>query len=133
MDRNSAPNYEEKSASQSVADTKEFIDYVRKELDPPPVLEGTRRPLTAESLVQPIITPRFAISCSDALLTSLAALVARDPTLPIQTHLAENPSEIEFTKSAYAIRLCCARSDELVQACFPLPTRTPPSTTISHY
>ena len=50
------------------------------------------------SLVQPIITPRFAISCSDELLQGLGEIAKADPTLRIQTHLAENPTEIEFTK-----------------------------------
>ncbi len=50
------------------------------------------------ALVQPILTPRFAIACTDALLSGISALHAREPTLRIQTHLSENPSEIEFTK-----------------------------------
>lgn len=53
------------------------------------------------SLVQPILTPRFAISCSDTLMAALQALLAKDPTLHIQTHLAENPAEIEFTKQLF--------------------------------
>lgn len=82
----------------------------------------------ATALVQPILTPRFAISCSDALMAGLQAMVAKgmifplyvlispwncmctegvplffftDPTLHIQTHLAENPAEIEFTKQLF--------------------------------
>lgn len=34
----------------------------------------------ANALVHPILTPRFAISCSDAMLAGIAALLARDPT-----------------------------------------------------
>ncbi|KAK9900614.1 Metallo-dependent hydrolase [Cystobasidium minutum MCA 4210] len=55
----------------------------------------------ASALVQPILTPRFAISCSDALMAGLQAMVGKDPTLHIQTHLAENPAEIEFTKQLF--------------------------------
>ncbi|UZJ53497.1 hypothetical protein CBS101457_002817 [Exobasidium rhododendri] len=55
----------------------------------------------SNDLVQPILTPRFAISCSDALLTSISALMSRDPTLRIQTHLSENEGEIAFTKELF--------------------------------
>lgn len=55
----------------------------------------------ANALVQPILTPRFAIACSDALLASISALVSRDATLRVQTHLSENPGEIAFTKTLF--------------------------------
>ncbi|TXT04306.1 hypothetical protein VHUM_04193 [Vanrija humicola] len=44
-------------------------------------------------IVRPVLTPRFAISCSPDLLSALGALAA-ERSLPIQTHLAENTSEI---------------------------------------
>jgi guanine deaminase len=34
-------------------------------------------------------------------MTGLQAMVGADPTLYIQTHLAENPAEIEFTKQLF--------------------------------
>lgn len=171
MDRHSAPDYVEKGAAQSIADTKEFIKYVRTEccsslpvnteastysnggesaltVSPPtsprsthtmatvhsnrtpynstptnqPTTGGIMRPRSSTSgssassstasstartvanqtaLVQPILTPRFAISCSDALMAALQAMVGKDPMLHIQTHLAENPAEIEFTKQLF--------------------------------
>jgi guanine deaminase len=52
------------------------------------------------SLVQPILTPRFAISCTDELLADLGKMLSKDPTLALQTHLAENLAEITFTKSS---------------------------------
>lgn len=55
----------------------------------------------AYALVQPILTPRFAISCTDALLTGISALLSRDPTLRVQTHLSENEGEITFTKQLF--------------------------------
>lgn len=61
------------------------------------------------ALVQPILTPRFAISCSDALLASISALVSRDPTLRIQTHLSENEGEIAYTKELFPF--CDAYTD----------------------
>lgn len=54
-----------------------------------------------QALVQPILTPRFAISCTDSLLSGLSAISARDPSLRIQTHLSESPGEIEFTKQLF--------------------------------
>lgn len=60
----------------------------------------------AAALVQPILTPRFALACSEALLTSIGAMVSRDPSLRIQTHLSENDGEIEFTKKLFAFASC---------------------------
>ncbi len=50
--------------------------------------------------LQYIVTPRFAGSCSFDLLKS-AAEFARSNNLIIQTHLAENHSELEFVKSIF--------------------------------
>ncbi|GAA5941451.1 uncharacterized protein JCM15063_006106 [Sporobolomyces koalae] len=98
MDRNSAPNYQEDSAEKSLADTEEYVAFVRDHCCKP-LADAKNRNLS--SLVQPILTPRFAISCSDPLLEGLGQMMDRDPDLPLQTHLAENPSEIEFTKSLF--------------------------------
>lgn len=58
--------------------------------------------LSIESaLVQPILTPRFAISCTDALLSGISAMISREPGLRLQTHLSESPGEIEYTKSLF--------------------------------
>lgn len=64
-------------------------------------ISRTATPEALSSLVHPILTPRFAISCSDALMTGLSALVSQEPNLHIQTHLAENPTEVAFTKSLF--------------------------------
>ncbi|GAA6002101.1 hypothetical protein JCM10207_003074 [Rhodosporidiobolus poonsookiae] len=105
MDRNSAPYYQEESAAQSLADTDEFISFVRSRCAspslPPSSLSPVKHRTASSTLVQPILTPRFAISCSDELLAGLGEMMDRDPTLPCQTHLCENPSEIEFTKSLF--------------------------------
>lgn len=47
--------------------------------------------------VQPIITPRFVPSCSDKMLTALGAY-AKETGLPVQSHLSENRSEINWVK-----------------------------------
>ncbi|GAA5935361.1 hypothetical protein JCM1841_001934, partial [Sporobolomyces salmonicolor] len=98
MDRNSAPDYQEESAAKSLADTEQYVSFVRSKCASPLRSASNQ---TTSSLVQPIITPRFAISCSDELLEGLGKMLEKDKDLPCQTHLAENPSEIEFTKSLF--------------------------------
>lgn len=53
------------------------------------------------ALVQPILTPRFAISCTPDLLRAVGDEHVRHPTLRIQTHTSENAGEIAFTKSLF--------------------------------
>lgn len=79
MDRNSTPGLSEDSA-QSVNDTQSFIAQT----------EGWTN-------VRPIITPRFIPSCTDGLMEALSRL-AVDRGLPVQSHLSENRSEIEWVK-----------------------------------
>jgi len=92
MDRNSPDTYVEASAEDSIEATKALITHIRSIA----VDDGVSEPL-----VYPILTPRFAISCTDTLLTSLGALASSDPSLHIQTHISENPSEVAFTKSLF--------------------------------
>ena len=47
------------------------------------------------------ITPRFAITSSDAQLEAAGALAREFPDAHIQTHLSENGDEIALTKSLY--------------------------------
>ncbi|QRV85359.1 amidohydrolase family protein [Ceratobasidium sp. AG-Ba] len=83
MNRES-PSYQEASSEQSVADTQTLISYIRS-LSP------------SNPLVHPILTPRFAISCTSELLKALGKIAQSDPTLAIQTHISENKSEIAYT------------------------------------
>lgn len=92
MNRNCPDDYVESSAESSIAATKALIAYI-KSLRP--------RPFNGEPLVQPILTPRFAISCSSPLLKSLGTLASSDSSLRIQTHISENLSEIAFTKKLF--------------------------------
>ncbi|KAF5330752.1 hypothetical protein D9619_005321 [Psilocybe cf. subviscida] len=96
MNRDSPDYYIEPCADKSVADTRELITYIRALSKTSPSSEPCQEPL-----VQPILTPRFAISCTDDLLSSLGDLAAADPSLRIQTHISENLSEIEYTKSLF--------------------------------
>ncbi|KAF9069871.1 hypothetical protein BDP27DRAFT_1324738 [Rhodocollybia butyracea] len=81
MDRHCPEYYREESAQRSVEDTRAFIKYV----EPLP-------------LVYPVVTPRFAISCSRELLAGLGELANAASTSPlhIQTHISENPSEVAW-------------------------------------
>ncbi|RPA82767.1 guanine deaminase [Ascobolus immersus RN42] len=79
--------YIDESAESSLAATEETIAHIEK-IDP------------TNELLTPIITPRFAPSCSRPLLHSLAKLSA-DKNLPIQTHLSENTSELELVASLF--------------------------------
>lgn len=79
MDRNSTAGLSEDSA-QSLEDTQSFIART----------EGWTN-------VRPIITPRFIPSCTDGLMKALAR-IAVDRGLPVQSHLSENRSEIEWVK-----------------------------------
>lgn len=50
--------------------------------------------------VKPILTPRFVPSCSDEMLSGLGRLM-RKYGLPLQSHLSENPSEVEWVKQLH--------------------------------
>lgn len=48
-------------------------------------------------LVQPIVTPRFVPSCTEDMLTALGEYAA-GTGLPVQSHLSENRSEIDWVR-----------------------------------
>ncbi|MCG6299569.1 amidohydrolase family protein, partial [Vibrio vulnificus] len=51
-----------------------------------------------DSIVKPIITPRFIPSCTSELLKGLGDLCLKY-NIPIQSHLSENYDEIEWVRS----------------------------------
>ncbi|KAK2783187.1 hypothetical protein FQN52_000401 [Onygenales sp. PD_12] len=54
------------------------------------------------SLIQPIITPRFAPSCTPATLRALAQLASSTvPPTAIQTHISENKGEVALVASLF--------------------------------
>ncbi|RYP74753.1 hypothetical protein DL771_002817 [Monosporascus sp. 5C6A] len=88
MNRN-APDYcRDESAETSLRDTEACIAHIRG-VDP----EG--------GLLKYVLTPRFAISCEDALLAGLGEIAKRNGDMPIQTHMNEATTEIEFTKTLF--------------------------------
>lgn len=50
--------------------------------------------------VKPIITPRFVPSCTGYLMEKLGK-IAEEYKLPVQSHLSENPSEIQWVKELH--------------------------------
>jgi len=94
MNRNSPDYYVETSAEASLSDVRELIAYIRALPHPPTAPNHEPR-------VQAIITPRFAISCTDDLLSELGNLATSEPDIRIQTHISENPSEVSYTQELF--------------------------------
>lgn len=81
--------YRDESAQSSISATEETISHIHA-LDP------------ESKLVKPIVTPRFAPTCSPTALASLGALAAsHTPPLHIQTHISENTSECALVHSLF--------------------------------
>ena len=79
--------YRDTSVSQSVADSRASIDYIRS-IDP----EG--------SIVRPVVTPRFAPSCTPEMLSAIGKL-AKEEDAYIQTHISENKGEIALVQDLF--------------------------------
>ena len=80
MDRN-APDIITEKPERSVASTERYINNT----------------LGKYENTYPIITPRFVPSCSDPVLEGVGKLAARYG-VPVQSHLSENPGEIEWVR-----------------------------------
>lgn len=88
MDSEINPDYyRDASLESAINNTRATIEHIKK-ID------------HSFELVSPIITPRFAPSCSAGLLRSLGTLAA-EKNLPIQTHIAENPSELALVAKLF--------------------------------
>lgn len=82
MDRDAPEGLVEKSAEQSAKDTIEWLENMAGKF------ERTKS----------ILTPRFIPCCTDELMERLAQIqVAHE--LPVQSHLSENPGEIELVRN----------------------------------
>jgi guanine deaminase len=79
--------YRDTSVASALADTRATISHI-SEIDP------------SNALVTPIITPRFAPSCTSELMHSLGAL-QKETGLPVQTHLSEHKNEVELVKQLF--------------------------------
>ena len=71
MDRNGAPELQEKSAQASAQDTRQWLEEIKGRYDH----------------TYPILTPRFTPSCTDELMTELGK-IQREYHIPIQSHLS---------------------------------------------
>ncbi|CDM34893.1 hypothetical protein DTO013E5_3204 [Penicillium roqueforti] len=81
--------YRDFSADDSIVATRQTIEHIHT-LDP----EG--------KLVKPIVTPRFAPSCTRPALQGLGELAASySPPLHIQTHISENINELALVKELF--------------------------------
>jgi guanine deaminase len=88
MDSHIHPEYyKDASPESALADTKANIAHCFS-IDP------------EQKLISPIITPRFAPSCTEELLSSLGTLV-KETNLPIQTHISENTSEVSLVRELF--------------------------------
>jgi len=87
MDTLSPDYYRDESPAQALVDTRATISHIAT-IDP------------KHELVTPIITPRFAPSCSSEMMHKLGAL-QKETNLPIQTHLSENKREIALVKELF--------------------------------
>lgn len=93
MDRNAPDYYRDASVEESLAVTEGCIAHIRR-IDP----DGT--------LVKPVLTPRFAITCDPAVLSGLGAIAARETDLPIQTHFNEAKQEMAATRELFPQFAC---------------------------
>ena len=87
MNRNCPPYLRELSTNHSLRDTERWIQETKD----------------AFQRTKPILTPRFIPSCTDDLMFGLARL-REQYDLPVQSHLSENYSEIDW------IRELCPKS-----------------------
>jgi guanine deaminase len=82
MDRNSPDTLREKSAAVSLDAARTWLE---------------KCAAGKYANTKPIITPRFIPSCSDELMRGLGFL-RREFNLPVQSHLSENRSEIQWVR-----------------------------------
>ena len=80
MDRNAPPELTEKNADFAVGELQRFIRESAR--------RGYRR-------TKPVITPRFIPSCSRELTEALGR-IRKEYSLPVQSHLSENPDEVRL-------------------------------------
>lgn len=81
MDRNSAQGLQESSAERSAADTAAWLESTAGKY----------------KNTYPILTPRFIPACTDELMEKLG-VIAKEHSLPVQSHLSETVAEVEWVK-----------------------------------
>ena len=84
MDRDCPDDLREPDAAASAAETERWILETRDKY----------------RVVKPVITPRFLPSCTDECLRRIGEL-AEKYGIPVQSHLSENPSEMEYVQKLF--------------------------------
>lgn len=102
-----SPDYYVESTEESLESCEEIVNFLQNELNDPKVL--------------PILTPRFAPSCSRELMKGLAKVSRSEGNLHVQTHLSENESEIDWVKSLFPE---CESYIDVYDSCDLLHNRT---------
>jgi guanine deaminase len=90
MDISTRPTYTESTPLESIASARTFIDRIRA--------LTTDLPDHAR-LVEPVLTPRFVPTCSDALLRGLGDL-AEQTGVRVQSHLAEARDQMKAVQAS---------------------------------
>ncbi|KAF5899128.1 guanine deaminase, partial [Clarias magur] len=85
MDQNNMLESYKESTEECTKETEKFIQELRDK---------------KFAHVKPIVTPRFVLSCSSALLSSLGE-IAKKNDLHIQSHISENKTEVEVVESLF--------------------------------
>jgi guanine deaminase len=88
MDQNSPGNYGDEGSEAALQGTSQLIAYI------------ARHPENSKGLIAPVVTPRFAPTCTEKLMEGLGSL-ARQHDCHIQTHISENASEIAWVRSLF--------------------------------
>lgn len=89
MDRNAPDSVRDQSAERSLDETVACIKHIRELKD------------NAEALVQPVLTPRFAICCTAELLDGLGKIARSDGHIAVQTHFNEAEQEVKATRDLF--------------------------------
>lgn len=84
MDSNSPEYYVEK-LEDSIRGTEEIIDHILS---------------MKNHLIEPVVTPRFSLTCSDTLLRKLGT-IAEEKGVKIQTHINENMKEVAVSAELF--------------------------------
>ena len=88
MNRDAPDYYRDATVESSLSETQQCLAHTRN-IDP----EGR--------LIKYVITPRFAITCEDDLLSGLGEIAKSNPDIPIQTHFNEAEQEMSYTKKLF--------------------------------
>ncbi|CAD7085245.1 unnamed protein product [Hermetia illucens] len=79
------PSYYVESSDEAVSEARDFVKRILE--------------LKSE-IVKPIVTPRFALSCTESLMGSLAK-IAKENNVNIQSHISENLSEVQVAEEMF--------------------------------